>query len=338
MSESESKHPGLLLKTQREKLGLSINDISLATKISPRILRALEEGQNDALPPKSFVRGFIRSYAAYLKLDPKELVEAFEQSETLSKATGSSTTTSTDESAPELKPQRTDVAKIERPSSTSNFVIVSVIIVLVILIFGIKKVVDRYAQESVVPSAEQVKNLSGAPINPEPTTKPADEEKDKKEADAKADAAADAKDEKEAAEAPKVTEAPTSTPTPTAIPSPTPTATPSPTPTPTPTATPSPTPTATPTPKPSSTPSPTPAAARPQEVIIEALDQVEVTIRVDGGSSTKIKLKPESIHTIKAKKDVQLEISDGGLVNIIHNGNDRGNPGTLGKPAKVSFP
>ena len=41
---------------------------------------------------------------------------------------------------------------------------------------------------------------------------------------------------------------------------------------------------------------------------------------------------------IKAKEKIELEVSDGGLVNIIHNGKDLGNPGDLGKSKKVKYP
>src|SRR5690606_5407972 len=46
---------------------------------------------------------------------------------------------------------------------------VSVVAFLIVLIFGIKKIVDRYAQERVIPSSEQVQNLSGEPLSPEPS-------------------------------------------------------------------------------------------------------------------------------------------------------------------------
>ena len=79
------------------------------------------------------------------------------------------------------------------------------------------------------------------------------------------------------------------------------------------------------------------AAGTPQEVILEALDTVEVTAVIDGVSQ-KIKLSPEAVHTIKAKTSIRLDIADGGMVNIIHNGRDRGVPGDLGKPTQVKYP
>lgn len=76
----------------------------------------------------------------------------------------------------------------------------------------------------------------------------------------------------------------------------------------------------------------------PQEIILEALDQVEVSFRIDGGKLEKMILKPEQIHTFKGRGSVAIDLSDGGAVNVIHNGIDRGVPGDLGKPKKIKYP
>lgn len=100
-------------------------------------------------------------------------------------------------------------------------------------------------------------------------------------------------------------------------------------------------------PRPETKPEPKPVAevkeedtapASPQEIIIEALDQVEVTFRIDGGKLEKMLLKPDQIHTFKGRASVAIDLSDGGAVNVIHNGVDRGVPGDLGKPKKVKYP
>jgi cytoskeleton protein RodZ len=76
----------------------------------------------------------------------------------------------------------------------------------------------------------------------------------------------------------------------------------------------------------------------PQEVIIEALDKVVVEYAIDGGPKNSLALVAEKIHTFKAKKNITLSFSDGGSVNLIHNGKDKGVPGNLGQPVIVSFP
>lgn len=66
---------GDALRSTRERRGLSIAEVAQDTRISPRFLEALEAEQFDELPAPVYVRGFIRSYAAYLKLEPQPLLD-----------------------------------------------------------------------------------------------------------------------------------------------------------------------------------------------------------------------------------------------------------------------
>ncbi len=65
---------GNILRTEREKLGLNIDDVAHRLKISARVLRALENADNDSLPHSVYVRGFVISYARLLELDTEELL------------------------------------------------------------------------------------------------------------------------------------------------------------------------------------------------------------------------------------------------------------------------
>ncbi len=78
--------------------------------------------------------------------------------------------------------------------------------------------------------------------------------------------------------------------------------------------------------------------SRPQEVIIEALDRVVVEYSIDDKPKATIVLSPEKVHTFRGDKKVTLGFSDGGSINIIYNGKDKGVPGNLGKPLKLNFP
>ena len=68
---------GTHLRTARERRGLTIADVAARTKISPRMLRAMEDEDIAALPPPIFVRGFVRAYARELGLEPEPLVAAY---------------------------------------------------------------------------------------------------------------------------------------------------------------------------------------------------------------------------------------------------------------------
>jgi cytoskeleton protein RodZ len=74
-----------------------------------------------------------------------------------------------------------------------------------------------------------------------------------------------------------------------------------------------------------------------QELIIEALDGLQIEYSIDGGSSKKVKLKPEQLYTIKGRQSILLKVNNGGAINLIHNGADKGVPGDLGRPLEVEF-
>ncbi len=64
--------PGEYLKREREVRGVSLEDISNATKIRVGLLTAIERNDFDALPATPFVKGFIQAYCRYLGLDAQD--------------------------------------------------------------------------------------------------------------------------------------------------------------------------------------------------------------------------------------------------------------------------
>src|SRR5271156_4422966 len=72
-----SKPFGEHLKREREMRGVSLEEISAATRIAPRFLAALESEQWELLPGGVFNRGIIRSVARYLGLDEDSLVAEY---------------------------------------------------------------------------------------------------------------------------------------------------------------------------------------------------------------------------------------------------------------------
>jgi cytoskeleton protein RodZ len=69
-----SELPGRRLREAREARGLSLADAANALKFSPRQIEALEADDYQGLQGATFVRGFIRSYARFLKLAPEPLL------------------------------------------------------------------------------------------------------------------------------------------------------------------------------------------------------------------------------------------------------------------------
>jgi Helix-turn-helix domain len=65
------------LKREREMRGVSLQEISSATRISTKFLEAIESGRWDRLPGGAFNRGFIRSTSRYLGLDEDGMVAEY---------------------------------------------------------------------------------------------------------------------------------------------------------------------------------------------------------------------------------------------------------------------
>ncbi|RLB10243.1 MAG: helix-turn-helix domain-containing protein, partial [Deltaproteobacteria bacterium] len=68
---------GKVLREEREKAGLTQQQVSEALKLRPSIIDAIEREQWDKLPHAVFVKGFIRSYARFLKVNLEEISEAY---------------------------------------------------------------------------------------------------------------------------------------------------------------------------------------------------------------------------------------------------------------------
>ncbi len=65
---------GEKLRRERELRGISLDQIATATKISTRMLKAIEDEKFDLLPGGIFNKGFIRSYAKFLGIDEEQAV------------------------------------------------------------------------------------------------------------------------------------------------------------------------------------------------------------------------------------------------------------------------
>ena len=63
------------LRQERERQGMSRKDLSDRTKISERHLIAIDEGDFSAMPSRTYIIGFVRSYANALGLDAPVLVQ-----------------------------------------------------------------------------------------------------------------------------------------------------------------------------------------------------------------------------------------------------------------------
>jgi cytoskeletal protein RodZ len=70
---------GEFLKDRRKRLNITLDEVAGETRIRKTILDAIENSRYDLLPPRAFTRGFIKTYATYLKLDEGEVIKRFQE-------------------------------------------------------------------------------------------------------------------------------------------------------------------------------------------------------------------------------------------------------------------
>lgn len=68
---------GESLKREREMRGVTLEEVSAATRIATRFLKAIEDEKWDQLPGGVFNRGFVRAVARYLGLDEENIVAEY---------------------------------------------------------------------------------------------------------------------------------------------------------------------------------------------------------------------------------------------------------------------
>jgi cytoskeletal protein RodZ len=335
------KLTGQKLKEKRESARLTISEVSLATKINPKVLTAMEAGDAEHLPAKTFLRGFVRAYAGFLKMNVAEVLELFTQE------TGEGAqkeVVASQAQAPEVKtkPKKETASKVDvdgEGSGTFRMFVIGGILVLIVLIIGVRSVVQKYERERSVDAAS---DLSASKVTPlEDKTAP--EEKKSEEAPASSVVPGEANSNMESATAAGP-----------ASPTVTPPAAPSPA-----TASPSPAPVAVAPVVPKAEPPkpvepakaeapkpPEPAKAEPaktvakgkrHEIILEALDKVDISYKTNG-QSKKIAMAPGQVRTIVTEEPISFDVSDGGALNITDNGRDKGPAGDLGHRKQVSVP
>ena len=69
---------GETLRRARLDRGISIEDAARDTRIRARYLEALEAEDLNLLPPSVYTRGFVRTYAEYLGLNPQAMVDLYQ--------------------------------------------------------------------------------------------------------------------------------------------------------------------------------------------------------------------------------------------------------------------
>lgn len=79
MPNDELAALGEQLREARLQREFTLQEVETALRIRARFIEGLEQGQPDPSLSEMQVRGFLRNYAIYLRLDPTEVLQAYEQ-------------------------------------------------------------------------------------------------------------------------------------------------------------------------------------------------------------------------------------------------------------------
>ncbi|TDY50544.1 cytoskeletal protein RodZ [Alicyclobacillus sacchari] len=118
---------GQILRSKRESLGLTLDDIEERTKIRKRYVEALEDGDWSVLPGRVYARGFVRTYAEVLGLDGVELLQTYVDGRESGSANESAGRAEQSPSDPEkraagaVETERKPAAKMVEPRSLNEF-------------------------------------------------------------------------------------------------------------------------------------------------------------------------------------------------------------------------
>lgn len=147
---------GEVLRTERERQHLTIQDIEEGTSIRSLYIEMIENANYDKLPGDVYTKGFIRSYASFLNLNGDELVKQFvmERNPVAAMNITNENSDVISESEPAERteiPSRRDrnkkssasnatgasnLSEVSNPESKSNFKIIAAVILIAALAAG----------------------------------------------------------------------------------------------------------------------------------------------------------------------------------------------------------
>lgn len=157
---------GEILKEARMDKGITLYDVYEITRITPKYLEAIEEGQWDKLPGPAYTRGYIRSYADVVEVDSDYLIELFEGG-----PKQSTVETSRKVRRKENRRSRRLLGRISRSDSKKGWTVLLVGVILLALFIRFSPTWTPSSPNKPQPEDPTV-NLPPADLEPEPEPEP----------------------------------------------------------------------------------------------------------------------------------------------------------------------
>ncbi len=307
------KITGELLKAERLKQGMAVADVASSLKLSSRIINSIEAGDLSELPAKTFIRGFVKSYAQHLKLDAdsilRQFLEEMGSTQPLPKVPPPQAAPANGrlkKSRPVMDEGSATTLDLNRDSRKKTILYISVACALLFIILAINNLVEKYQKAAYVDKIEvaQVQPLQTsenvlAPIEVSSQTLPAAAAPTDNSAKVSSTATAPAVTPNPSAEKPAVADLSVVT---------------------------------------SAPPDFEPSLGRPVELIVVAKKETEFFYAKGNTKNfVRVKLAPKEVQIIRSTAGLHLKTEDGSAINLILNGIEKGQASSPNKPLRLTF-
>jgi cytoskeletal protein RodZ len=293
---------GAQLKQERERKGVTLEDISLTTKIGTRMLRALEEEHFDQLPGGIFNKGFIRAYARCLGMDEEQAIADY----LVATGVTPSAKKSENDEAPILEPPSREETPGTAGVPWGTFAVVLLIVALGFAAWGFySRESEKEASESTSPAPRATAASPSSTSSPATAEQPQPEQKPAESADSSA-----------------TTSHPIEPPVATAVatqPIPSPAVSPAP-------------PTSA-----NSQPQPPVPSNAPLLLVIKAREDSWLSVSVDGEIVTRALLTAPAQKSIRAQNEIVIKAGNVGALDFEFNGRKLPTQGDYGEVKTLTF-
>ena len=313
------KITGELLKTERLKKNYTVAEVASSLKLSSRIITSIESGSVDELPAKTFIRGFVKSYAQFLKLDSDLILRQFleEMGSTQPLPKVPPPLSPTDQAKSKISKTKTTTAAttnldINQESKKKTLIYTSMAAALLVVIIVINNIIDKYQKESIVDTAAAV-GMAAQPLvqmpaqplqqsenilAPVTSTEVAGTDKVMSSVSPIQNTIENSKTVEKNPEN-SISEVKITTSSPTDF---------------------------------------EPSLGQPIELIVEAKKEAEFFYAKGNTKNfTRVQLAPKEIQVIRSPSGLHLKAEDGSLLRLILNGVDKGQASASSKPVRLTF-
>jgi len=133
MTENNTQvSPGQLLRSKREELEISLDDIAGQLHLEIKMVEALERDDHDNLPGATYIRGYLRAYAKAVGIDGDHIIQLFD----------SGAPPTPPEILPEVK-HHSQVSSSDKPVKAVTYLITLSLVILMLIWYQSHYVVNE---------------------------------------------------------------------------------------------------------------------------------------------------------------------------------------------------